>query len=198
MGILFCLLPLVVANSRTALRNHADFFDSNGDGIVTWAETEEGLKKLGFGPLRSNSLALGINLGLGTTTGAKWYEPFNIYLENIAKGKHDSDTDIYDIQGNFNSSRFGQILNNYDINGDESISESELEFMYQKLYDTALGSALSRFEFGLLMEIAGEEGGNEKRLTRGALEKFYDGSLLYIIANKTIPCNIRKISCASN
>ena len=95
----FVVLSLVASTAfaeRTALQKHADFFDGNGNNIVTVPETYDGLRRLGIDPVRSSAFAVAINLGLGRSTGAAWYEPYNVYLDAIEKGKHSSDTDIYD------------------------------------------------------------------------------------------------------
>ena len=48
------------------------------------------------------------------------------------------------------------------------------------LSDTYLGKA----EFGLLLDLAGEERNSKKVLTRGRLLRFYNGSLLYQISEE--------------
>ena len=143
----FVVLSLVASTAfaeRTALQKHADFFDGNGNNVVTVPETYDGLRRLGIDPVRSSAFAVAINLGLGRSTGAAWYEPYNVYLETIEKGKHSSDTDIYDDGGAFDTSRFEEIWAKYDLNKNNEISESELDKLYAGQYETAGGSVASR------------------------------------------------------
>ena len=98
----------------SALQKHVMFFDQDGDGKITVGETFDGLRELGFGYTRSSAFAFAINAGLGVATGAPWYSPLTVDIENIAKGKHDSDTDIYDVDGRFNPVKFEQLFALYD------------------------------------------------------------------------------------
>ena len=52
------------SGSRTALQKHVDFFDTNHDGKITLFETYAGLRRLGFGAVRSAAFAGVINLSL--------------------------------------------------------------------------------------------------------------------------------------
>ena len=194
--VLTCLLSLPALAERTALQKHADFFDGNGNNVITVSETYDGLRRLGIDPIRSSAFAVAINLGLGRSTGAAWYEPYNVYLAAIEKGKHASDTDIYDDGGAFDTSRFDVIWKKYDLNGNKEISESELDALYSGQYETAAGSVASRAEFTVLMMVAGEErvisrgwfwDETETVITRETLWSLYDGTLFYVIAGEPVP-----------
>lgn len=56
------------AGSRTALQKHVDFFDSNQDGLITFSETYDGLRRLGIDVVRSAAFAAIINGVLGPMT----------------------------------------------------------------------------------------------------------------------------------
>jgi hypothetical protein len=47
-----------------------------------------------------------------------------------------------------------------------------------------VGHLGSKAEFGLLLDLAGEERNGKKVLARGRLQRFYNGSLLYQIAEE--------------
>ena len=175
----------------SALQKHAMFFDRDLDGKITLAETFQSLSLLGFGKTRSSALALAINGGLGRIIGAPWYAPFTITIAEIHKGKHPSDTDIYGTDGQFNPEKFNELFSQYDTNGDDALSSEEFETFFTRKFEDKGSSLTSKFEFGLLLEIAGEDrviGGAPTRvLTRETLSKFYDGTLLFNIVGESVP-----------
>jgi|MDSW01.1.fsa_nt_gb hypothetical protein len=192
------------ASARTALQKHVAFFDRADDGMITWTDTYEGCRALGFSMSKSAALASAINAGLGTSTGGT---TFTINVANIHKGKHDSDSDIYDENGNYVQKKFDALFERFDTDRDNGISEDEFAVLYSRNYESATGSVISRFEFGLLMDIAGEtrtktstwsacsswwcpsytSTSTYKVLTRSDLSGFYDGSLLYELAGEQAP-----------
>lgn len=177
------------SSSRTALQKHVDFFDRDNDGKITYGDTYDGLIALGFGSIRSSAFAFAINAGLASATGSSWWEPLTIYTDNIAAGKHPSDSDIYDEQGNFSAAKFEELFANFDLDGDNALSDAEFQNFRNRKFEDESSSFVSKLEFGLLMEIAGEESPftGENILTRERLAEFYDGSLLYKIAGEPVP-----------
>jgi len=175
----------------SALQKHVMFFDQDGDGKITVGETFDGLRELGFGYTRSSAFAFAINAGLGVATGAPWYAPLTVDIENIAKGKHDSDTDIYDVDGRFNPVKFEQLFALYDTDRDDALSAEEFEVFYARNKEDEASSLVSTFEFGLLIELAGEkrviDGKETSVVTRETMERFYDGSLFYDLVGRTPP-----------
>ncbi len=174
-------------NGRTALQKHVDFFDRNNNGSITLSETHEGLVALGLGSTRSWGLATAINAGLGITTGASWFSPLTINTANIAAGKHPSDSDIYDEQGNFSAPKFAELFDKFDLDGDGALSNEEFVNFRNRKFEDESSSLASSLEFGLLMEIAGEDRGDTRVLTAATLASFYDGSLFYRIAGEPVP-----------
>jgi len=174
-------------NGRTALQKHVDFFDRNNNGTITVSETQEGLVALGLGSTRSWGLATAINAGLGFTTGSSWFSPLTINTANIAAGKHPSDSDIYDEQGNFSASKFAELFNKFDLDGDGALSNEEFVNFRNRKFEDGGSSLASSLEFSLLMEIAGEDRGDTRVLTTETLASFYDGSLFYQVAGESVP-----------
>ena len=175
----------------SALQKHVMFFDRDGDGSIGVSETYAGLRALGFDAVRSGAFSLAINAGLGAVTGAPWYAPLTVGVANIAKAKHGSDTDIYDDNGEFNPAKFEQLFATYDTNGDNALSAEEFEVFYARNREDSASSIASTFEFGLLLEIAGEErfidGEFTNVVTRDTMARFYDGSLFFDIAGEPLP-----------
>ena len=175
----------------SALQKHVMFFDRDHDGSIGVSETYAGLRALGIDAIRSSAFSLAINAGLGAATGAPWYAPLTISVANIAKGKHASDTDIYDDNGDFNPAKFEQLFAIYDTDGDNALSAEEFEVFYVRNREDSASSVTSTFEFGLLLEIAGEErfidGQFTNVVTRETMARFYDGSLFFDIAGEPLP-----------
>lgn len=178
--------PAPVARQRTALQKHVDFFDRNGDGQTRVWETYQGLRALKLGRLTSAGAALVINASLGVKTGSPWYSWLTIQNDGIHMGKHEGDTDVYDEQGNFVQSRFNALFINFDKNRDDALNRQELDDM---MIARGNGKANigSKAEFGLLLEIAGEDRPDGRVVTRKTLQALYDGSLFYTLAGEKAP-----------
>jgi peroxygenase len=182
------------------------FFDRDNDGVITLSDTYSGLRALGFGGVASSGMAFAINGALGSSTGASWYAPFSIYVDQIHLGKHGSDTGIYDSNGDYVQSAFDDMFLNYDGNQDGELSEEEFEDLYEGQYTDSSGTSASRAEFSILFSLASEvrlrevevygsawDGSTEMEtqeysvLTRNTLERFYNGALFYELAGEPIP-----------
>ena len=70
-------------------------------------------------------------------------------------------------------------------------SAPELDLFFEDHREDRSGSLTSRLEFGLLMQVAGEdrsiEGKNETVLSRATMVQFYDGSLFFVLAGEEVP-----------
>ena len=104
------------------LVQHVAFFDGDCDGVIWPYDTFFGFGTLGFG-LVISALAVAIIHGPFSyptlpTTGKKltdWLpDPFmRIYVANIQRCKHGSDTENYDRRGHFQPNKFEEMLNSY-------------------------------------------------------------------------------------
>jgi peroxygenase len=177
--------------SLTAMQKHALFFDRNQNGTITLLESFKAMRALGYGPAFSMAAAITINGAVGPSTG----EPagtFLVSVENIAQAKHNSDTDIYDVDGNFDPVAFDDFFLDYDTDHDDAMNLDEIQrFFRRNKEEGADGTVASRLEFRVLLQLAGEDrdaGGETVRvITRDTLALFYDGSLLYEIAEEPVP-----------
>lgn len=187
------LLPRTLkARSRpgdTTLQRHASFFDDNGDRAVDIAECTRGLKALGlpFGVAEVAALAIVAPLSVQTRGSLL---ALSIDIENIQKGKHDSDTGILDKRGRFNARRFEKVFgacSTVDHNGDKAFSATELTRMIIANRETLLGSLVSLVEWQALLALAADTEAVERGKTVPALsvarvKSFYDGTLFYKLA----------------
>jgi peroxygenase len=163
------------------LKKHVDFFDRNHDGITTLSESYQGLRALGAGRVLSGAGALFINLGLGSKTGEPFYK-LQINNSNIHLAKHDSDSDIYDQQGQFVPEKFEEMFAKHDTNHDGAFNKPEIDAMIKINKETTAGQIASKAEFGLLLSLGGQvSDSGEKVLTRQRMQELYDGTLFYTI-----------------
>ncbi|CEH13584.1 CALEOSIN-RELATED FAMILY PROTEIN-RELATED [Ceraceosorus bombacis] len=109
-------------NGLTALQKHCVYFDGDADGIIWPTDTFFGFYALGFGLILS-LLAVGIIHGPFSYptipyTGARWtdYLPdpfFRIWIANIHRNKHGSDSESYNRKGELQRQRFDDIFDLY-------------------------------------------------------------------------------------
>lgn len=118
----------------TFMQRHCVFFDGSCQGIVTPLDTFHGFYALGFGLILSFAAVFIIHSAFsypsGPTTG-KWSDwipdpYFRIWLANIHRNKHGSDTESYDRRGHFQKTKFEQILDDYSSKvGRDALSFSD-------------------------------------------------------------------------
>ena len=162
---------------RTPLQRHVDFFDRNSDGLTTMSETYQGLRALGVGRFTSALGAAGINLGLAHKTGSSWT---TIHNDNIHLAKHDSDSDVYDVQGNLDKAKFQELFDRFDTNKDGGFNKSEIDSMLEIKAESKIGKIASGAEFGLLLKVAGQpNAAGENALSKERMQPLYDGRLFY-------------------
>jgi peroxygenase len=170
------------SGSRTTLQKHVDFFDSDRDGKITFLETYQGLRRLGFGAARSVVFGGVINAALGSSTSRT--PSLTVDADHINAGKHASDTGVYDQKGHFVQRRFDRLFARYDEDEDGALDREELARLFEGNRTDLLGHLGSMAEFGLLLYLAGEDQKGRKVLTRQRLKRFYDGSLFYQLADE--------------
>jgi peroxygenase len=189
------MLPRTLkARSRpgdTTLQRHASFFDDNGDRGIDFAECTRGLKALGvpFGVAEAAALAIVAPLSIQTRGSLL---ALNIDIENIQKGKHDSDTGVLDKRGRFNARRFEKVFgacSTVDSNGDKAFTATELTKMINANRETVVGSLVSTVEWQTLLALAADtkvvqRGTTVPALSVARLKSFYDGTLFYKLAKE--------------
>ena len=87
----------------TVLQQHCAFFDRDHDGVVWPLDTFRGFYALGFGLFLSVFAMFLVHVNFSYPTCPGWVpDPFfRVYLDNIHKAKHGSDTGTYDNEGRF-------------------------------------------------------------------------------------------------
>ncbi len=92
---------------QTVLQQHCDFFDRDGDGVIWPLDTFWGFYMLGFGVPLSLLCVFIIHSNFSYPTVHSWLpDPFfRLYVDNMNKAKHGSDTGTYDNEGRFISQK---------------------------------------------------------------------------------------------
>ncbi|KAM3243541.1 hypothetical protein ACQJBY_055465 [Aegilops geniculata] len=169
----------------TALEKHVAFFDTDNDGIVSFSETEQGLRAIGLGAIEAAASATLINGAIGPKTRPEnaTTSRFDIYIANIQKGIHGSDSGSYDAQGRFVPAKFNEIFTKYAKVKPNALNEDELGAMRtaNRQEGDFKGWAASKAEWGMLYSLAKDKDGF---LQKDTARTVYDGSLFAKLAKK--------------
>ncbi|XP_051203900.1 probable peroxygenase 5 [Lolium perenne] len=119
---------LDIAN-MTELQKHVSFFDRNKDGIITPSETFEGYVALGCDVAFSRESASSVHAALGPKTSPvdAPLPQINIYIDQIHKGMHGSDTGAYDANGRFVPQKFEEIFIKHAKVRSDALTSLEVE-----------------------------------------------------------------------
>lgn len=175
----------------TTLQRHVSFFDDNGDRSIDVAECTRGLKALGLPLGVAEVAALVIVAPLSFMTRGSLLA-MSIDVENIQKGKHDSDTGILDKRGRFNARRFEKVFGAHsavDRNGDGVFTAAEITRMVNANRETLLGALVSLAEWQLLLLLAADTEAVDgdkpvPALSVARIKSFFDGTLFYRLARE--------------
>ncbi|KAM0822600.1 hypothetical protein ACQ4PT_071401 [Festuca glaucescens] len=116
------------AGGMTELQKHAAFFDANNDGVVSFSETYEAFRSFGFGIAASTLSATFINAALCPMTRPENdTSRLSVYIENIHKGIHGSDSGAYDSQGRFVPEKFEEIFATHAKTVPDALTSTEVD-----------------------------------------------------------------------
>jgi len=171
--------------NRSVLQKHVDFFDRDGDGIITLSDTYVGFRKLGFNFLFCLFAVFFIHSGFSFFT-APHYIPdpfFRIYTKNIHRAKHGSDQEVYYQEGRFIPQKYEDIFARWDRGNKGGLSAGDLWRMTQSTWDVMdfFGWIAGKFEWFTLWLLAADD---RRLVTKEAVRSCYDGTLFEMMERK--------------
>ncbi|XP_020592890.1 probable peroxygenase 4 isoform X1 [Phalaenopsis equestris] len=172
--------PADIDGEMTPLQKHASFFDRNKDGVIYPWETFRGFRAIGGGVGQSIVAAVFINglLAPKTRTG-KFLSPLlPIYVKNISKGKHGSDSGAYDAQGRFVPEKFEEIFQKHAHTNTNALTSDELKEMLlsNRVPKDYMGWLGASAEWKALFSLCKDDNG---LLPKETVRAAYDGSLFF-------------------
>ncbi|KAF2252106.1 Caleosin-domain-containing protein [Trematosphaeria pertusa] len=167
---------------QTVLQQHCDFFDTDHDGILWPTDTFWGFLRLGFGIILSLVAVFIIHANFSYPTVPTWLpDPFfRLYITNIHKDKHGSDTNTYDTEGRFVPQKFEDIFEKYAEGRDYlTIWDVSNVMKGQRCIADPIGWGGALFEWMATYIMLWPDDG---RMMKEDIRGIYDGSIFYTIA----------------
>ncbi|GJD00582.1 caleosin domain containing protein [Colletotrichum higginsianum] len=155
---------------------------TDNDGVIYPTDTFWGFRKLGFGIILSllSVVIIHSNFSYPTLSGYLPDPLFRIYLANIHKDKHGSDTNTYDTEGRFNPQKFEDMFAKYAGGRDYMTVYDVLAMLKgQRLVADPIGWGGAFFEWTATYLMLWPADG---RMTKEDIRGIYDGSIFYTIA----------------
>ncbi|MQL75509.1 hypothetical protein Taro_007876 [Colocasia esculenta] len=169
---------MAAGSEMSPLQKHVAFFDRNKDGRIYPWETFQGFRAIGAGIGLSTVAALFINGFLGPKTRPGKFPSllFPIYVNRIHKGKHGSDSGVYDEEGRFVPEKFEEIFKKHAHTHHDALTSNELMELLRANREPKnyAGWFAAWTEWKILYNMCKDKDG---LLPKETIKAVYDGSL---------------------
>ncbi|RPD78514.1 Caleosin-domain-containing protein [Lentinus tigrinus ALCF2SS1-7] len=171
---------------QTVLEAHVNFFDHDSDGVIWPLDTYRGFRALGFNVLASTIAFIGLHAALSYVT-VDGYLPdpcFRMYVRNIHKIKHGSDTGAFDNEGRFIPQKFEDFFQKYSSAPEkDSLTKADISngLRGQRLLADLVGRFAAYAEWMALFFMVGPKDG---KLPKEDVRRLFEGRLFYEIAER--------------
>ncbi|KAJ1554116.1 hypothetical protein HK405_005959, partial [Cladochytrium tenue] len=167
------------ADSASVLQRHVAFFDRQASGVLWPWTTAAALRDAGFNPFLAVAMALVIHAGLSWWSLDSFipHPGLPIYVKNIHRCKHGSDSGTYDTEGRFVPQHFEDVFARHARSSPLYLTGADLARMaaHSRCVADPFGWAAHVLEWGSLYLLAARN---------GRLHKEDDGTLFYHLANE--------------
>ncbi|KAH7254404.1 Caleosin related protein-domain-containing protein [Fusarium solani] len=161
---------------------HKHRHQTDHDGVIYPIDTFRGFHQLGFGVFLSLLSVFIIHANFSYPTLSSYIpDPwFRVYIDNIHKDKHGSDTGVYDTEGRFIPQKFEDIFSKY-AEGRDYLTLWDVSKLTkgQRLIADPIGWFGAFFEWLATYIMLWPKDG---RMMKEDIRMIYDGSLFYVIA----------------
>ncbi|KAK4623758.1 Peroxygenase [Fulvia fulva] len=118
---------------QSVLQQHCAYFDQDGDGVIWPSDTYNACRKWGWHIFLAALATFIINFNLSYPTSLSWIpDPFfRIWITNIHKDKHGSDSMSYDNEGRFRSQNLEDMFAKYNRGNKGGLDVGDLLRMHK-------------------------------------------------------------------
>jgi len=171
--------------AHTPLQQHVLFWDRDNDGVIYPNDTYVGFRRLGFNILISIGAIFVIHGTFSYPSQPGWlpHPLFAIFIKNMHRTKHGSDSETYDTEGRFVPQKYEEIFSKYDRENKGGLSWNDIQEMVYGNMNAMdpTGWIAERLEWWFFWLLAKDEKGIiSKEKVRG----MYDGTLWEQIATE--------------